>query len=173
MATKFVNHANLGGGMMRTTVRLESHPVNTAAIAGGADKGFGVKLFGFDDDLSNVASTDIIAITGAGITLSLEESDGYITADTPDLGLGTVVATGTVAVLSGTATFEDILTGQSMNDCNGTVEHQYLMLATPKAGTGATDCYLNLADGWAASGESAGTLVATGFVVVDWIVHCA
>lgn len=173
MASKDVNHFSLGGGLMRTTVRLVDYPVNAAAIAGGANLGFGVKIFGFNDDLANVAATDIVVVTGAGITLSLQESDGNITADTPDLGLGTVIASGVVATLDGTATFENILTGQTMNDVNGTVEHNYVMLASPLSLVGTADCYLNIADGWAASGEGAGGVVASGLVTVDWLVHTA
>jgi len=171
--SKDVNHFSLGGGQMRTTVRLVDFPVNAAAIAGGADLGFGVKLFGFNDDLAYIAATDIVTVTGAGFTLSLQESDGNITADTPDVGLGSVIASGAVSVLSGTATFEDIMTGQTVNDANGTAEHNYVALATPTALTGAADCYLNIADGWAASGEAAGGVVASGLVTVDWMVHTA
>lgn len=170
MGTKLVQHTPVAHNTYRTHVKLTAHPVNTAAIAGGADKGFGVKVFGFDDDLAFVANCNKVIVTGAGIDLSLSESDGNITADTPDLGLGTVVASGTVAVLSGTATFENILTGQTMNDCNDTREVNYVDLAQGLTLAVTSDCYLNLADGWAASGESAGTLVATGDIVVDWFV---
>lgn len=97
------------------------------------------------------------------------QGTGTVDADTPDVGLGTVVASGAVAVLSGTATFENILTGQTFNDCNGTAE-----VVTAKATTspfelvietaGAHTIYLNIADGWA----GADSLTATGTVTIEW-----
>jgi len=43
-----------------------------------------------------------------------------IQGDTPDVGLGTVIASGAVSVLGGTATFEDWINGIAAADANGT-----------------------------------------------------
>lgn len=172
MATSTVNIMDKGCGEYRVVVTLDDFPTNTAAIAGGADKGFGASILDLSDyaPFSNAAS---IYVLGGGFSLSLEESDGNITADTPDVGMGTTVASGVVSVLSGTAAFENVFTGQTMNDCNGTVESNYIPLATPVSCATTDEVYLNLADGWAASGEGADGLVASGYCVIDFIVFHA
>lgn len=100
------------------------------------------------------------------MNVALNAADGNIDADTPDVGLGTTIASGAVAVLGGTAAFENILTGQTAADCNGTATKA--VVGTILA-TGASDSkaiYLNVADGWAASGETA--CPVTGTVVIEW-----
>jgi len=89
------------------------------------------------------------------------------------MGLGSVIATGTVAVLSGTATFEDYITGQTVSDCAGTTVRKALG-ATSGIGTGIAlnqvgdvkDVFLNVADGWNAG--VTGDLTATGRIVLSW-----
>lgn len=129
------------------------------AIAGGADLAVGKKLYTLPAGAKIIKS--------AYMSMALDEVDGNITADTPDVGLGTVIATGAVAVLSGTATFEDILTGQTAADCNGTatvktVADQIKVIETGDAHT----IHFNAADGWAASGETACPILGT--VVIEW-----
>lgn len=95
-----------------------------------------------------------------------------IKTDTPDVGLGTVIASGAVATLDGTPTFENIITGQTAADCNNTAT---VKTALPTAGTpfivAAADAhtiYLNAADGWA--DDTGGDLTAdiAGTVVLAW-----
>jgi len=129
------------------------------AIAGGADLGVGRLLYTFPAGVIRIISAyfDGVAIT---------QSEGNITADTPDVGLGTTIASGAVAVLSGTAAFENILTGQTFDDCDGTGE---LAGAASTLIIDAADdhtMYLNAADGWAASGDAAATI--SGDVIVTW-----
>ena len=149
-----------GDGMTHKTVLT----VNTTlpAIAGGANLGVGKLLYTFP--------AGAIIVDGAYMSLAITQSQGNITADTPDGGLGTVIASGVVATLDGTGTFEDILTGQTFNDCNGTAE---VKTAIPTGGVplvieagAAHTVYFNVADGWAASGDAAATL--TGTVVLSW-----
>jgi hypothetical protein len=135
--------------------------VNTTlgAIAGGASLGLGKKIY----DLPAGACI----IDSAYMSIAITQTQGHITADTPEIGLGTVVASGAVAVLSGTATFENILTGQVAADCDGTatvktVADQVLVVETGSAHS----VYLNVADGWAASGDAAALL--TGTVVLRY-----
>ena len=80
------------------------------AIAGGADLAVGKLLYTFP--------AGVIAVNVSHMSLAIQQTEGNITADTPDGGLGTVIASGAVAVLSGTATFENILTGQTFDDCD-------------------------------------------------------
>lgn len=87
--------------------------------------------------------------------------------DTPDLGLGTTVATGSVAVLGGTAGFENILTGQTMGDCQGAVKSVGAAVnLNITAASEARTAFLNIADTWA--GIDAG-MKATGRVVLEWV----
>lgn len=139
--------------------------INTTlpAIAGGASLGVGKLIY--------TLPAGVQSIQTAYMSVAITQSQGNITADTPDVGLGTVIASGVVATLDGTATFENILTGQTAADCNGTAT---VAAATPTASPfqlirlsgDAKTVYLNVADGWAASGDAAATL--TGTVVLVW-----
>lgn len=129
------------------------------AIPGGPAKGIGKLLY--------TLPAGAIVIDRAYINLAITQSEGFITADTPEVGLGTVIASGAVAVLSGTATFEDILTGQVAADCDGTatvktVADQVLVIEAGDAHT----VHLNVADTWAASGDAAAAIAGT--VVLHW-----
>lgn len=135
--------------------------INTTlgAIAGGANLGLGKKIYDFPAGACIVES--------AYMSVAITQTQGNITADTPDVGVGTTVASGAVAVLGGTAAFENILTGQTAADCNGTatvktVNDQQLVIESG----GGHSVYLNVADGWAASGDAAALL--TGTVVLKW-----
>ncbi len=116
-------------------------------IAGGASLGVG-KLI-----LTLPAGARVI--TGSNMSLSLKQTQGNVTADTPDMGFGTVIASGAVALLDGTATFENIMTGQTMNDCDGTVENATVTTNLAIEASAAHTIHLNIADGWASSGDTA------------------
>jgi hypothetical protein len=107
-----------------------------------------------------------ILITRASISLGIEGTAALNVADTPDVGLGTVIATGAVATLDGTATFENILTGQTWAAACGGVRQQASVAATLTiAAAAAHTIHLNIADTWA--GIDAG-MKATGRVVIEW-----
>lgn len=140
----------------RTILRIQSA---LPAIAGGANLAVGKLLYTFP--------AGEIIVRAASMSAAIKQTTGNITADTPDVGIGTVIGSGVVAVLGGTATFENILTGQTAADCNGTatvktVSDQVLTIAT----AGAHTVYLNVADGWAASGDTGALIYGT--VVLDW-----
>lgn len=130
------------------------------AIAGGANLAVGKKIYTFPH-------ANIRILTAAFVDVAIQQTEGNITADTPDVGLGTTIASGAVSVLGGTAAFENILTGQTFADCDGTEKTAIAgsNLALVK-GESAVDVFFNVADGWAASGD-AGALV-TGKVVITW-----
>lgn len=138
--------------------------VNTMlpAIAGGASLAVGKLLYTFP--------AGAIIVESAWMSLAITQTQGHINADTPDGGLGTVIGTGAVATLDGTGTFENIITGQTFADCNGTAK---VKTAIPTANVplvieaaGAHTVYFNVADGWASSGD-AGALL-TGSVILNW-----
>jgi len=126
-------------------------------VTTNANKGDGKLLY-------TLPAGDII-IKSASIALGIDGTGSANAADTPDLGLGTVVASGSVAVLSGTATFENIMTGQTVSACDGTVQLASVNTILTIASSAAHTIYLNIADGWA--GVDAGML-ATGRVVIEW-----
>jgi hypothetical protein len=107
--------------------------------------------------------------------MSVGLSGVTITNDTPDVGLGTVIASGAIAVLGGTATFEDIITGQTAANTNGTAT---VKGSGPTAGApleittaGAHTIYFNAADGWGANTDAAGLL--NGTVVISYVRQAA
>lgn len=128
------------------------------AIAGGANLAVGKLLY--------TLPVGAQVISASQMNIALTAADGNIDADTPEVGLGSVIASGVVDVLSGTATFEDILTGQVATDCAGTAITAAVgtILATNTGGVKAV--FLNVADGWAAGGEAA--CPVTGTVVIHW-----
>lgn len=156
-ATSAVSTVEERGDKSRHTTVLTVQST-LGAIAGGANLAVGKLLYTFP--------AGAIRIHGAYMSMAITQTQGNITADTPDVGLGTVVASGAVALLSGTATFENILTGQTAADCNGTASVKTVDCALIMEAADAHTVYFNVADGWAASGDT-GALI-NGTVVLDW-----
>jgi len=147
-----------GDGSNHTTY-LVLNAFEMPAITGGVDQGLGHLLYTFPAGAITVVSAEFV-------DLNLDELDGNITNDTPEVGLGTTIASGAVAVLSGTAAFENILTGQVAPDCNGT---DFDASDTSGLSIAAIDdhtVYLNMADGWAAGGET--NLPVSGTIKIVW-----
>jgi len=143
---------------------VDSHRITTIDIADlnlitttNASKGDGKLIYTFP--------AGNIIVKRATIALGIIGTAALNVADTPDLGLGTVVASGAVAVLSGTGTFENILTGQTVSACDNTVQLASVAATLTIATAAAHTVYLNIADGWA--GIDAGML-ATGRVIIEW-----
>lgn len=136
--------------------------VNTTlpAIAGGADLAVGKLLY--------TLPAGACVIKQAYMSLAITQTEANITADTPDVGLGTTIGSGANALLSDVgAAAENIITGQTANDCDGTAEVKTIanqVLVVEAAGDHTI--YFNAADGWAADGDAAATL--TGTVVLHW-----
>lgn len=144
----------------QTILTLED--VVMPAIAGGANLAIGKKIYTFP--------AGALIIESAYMSVSFTQTEGHVTADTPDVGLGTVIGSGAVAVLGGTATFENIITGQTAADVNGTPT---VKTSIPTANVplvieaaGSHDLFLNVADGWAASGDAG--ILANGTVIINW-----
>lgn len=154
-ATGTITVTELGGDQSHiTTIDIADLSL---IVTTNASKGDGKLIYTFPAGNILVKSCSMaLAIVGTG---------ALNVADTPDLGLGTVVATGVIAVLSGTATFENIMTGQTVSACDGTVTLNGVDTILPIAAASAHTVYLNMADGWA--GVDAG-MKATGRVVIEW-----
>jgi hypothetical protein len=130
------------------------------AITGGVNQAVGTLLYTFP-------AGDVV-VNHAKLNVAITQSEGNINADTPDVGLGTVIGTGAVASLS--TTLEDIIAGQAATDSNGTatVKTAIPTAAVPfviESGSAHT-LHFNAAFGWAASGDLAATI--TGTVVIEW-----
>jgi len=152
-----VTVAEYGDGFLHVT-RLT---VNTTlgAIAGGANLALGKLLY--------TLPAGAQVIDRSYFSLAITQTDGNITADTPYVCLGTVVASGVVNTLAGTATFYNVGVAQkAATDCDGTATTQTNVCAVVREAADAKTIYANVADGWAASGDAAAKL--TGTVVLRW-----
>lgn len=94
------------------------------------------------------------------------------TAVNADAGLGSVIATGAVAVLDGTGTFEDRLTGQTIPTAAGggsltkALVKPALTGISVNIGASVKNVFLNAAATWNAN--NSGNLTATGKIVIKW-----
>ena len=154
-----------GDGRDITTVLTLTAFIIGAPGAAAAAKGFGNVVYTFPagQHLELVSAFSAIVLTAAG------------TAVASDTGLGSVVASGVISVLSGTTTFEDRLTGQTINTAaGGGAAVSALLAATAGIGTGISlnvaasvkDVFLNSAGTWNA--DNTGNLTATGTIVLKW-----
>lgn len=157
-----VSAVTKGDGRDFTTVlTLTAFVVGTQAAAAAA-LGLGNKIFTFP------AGAHIHYITYMSIGLTCAG-----TASTPKIGIGSVIASGAVAVLNGTATFMDYLTEQTAADIAGTatvkaaVATAGAMLGiSNNAAASVKDVFLNAAATWAA--DNVGNLTATGTITLRW-----
>lgn len=139
-----------------TTLTLDTFVL--PAVAGAGANGDGALLYTLP------AGAQIVE--HARLNVSIYADNGQVQSDTPDVGLGSVVATGAVSVLSGTATFENILTGQTYADLNGTAKKAIGVGSDFTTDTtGAKTIYLNRADTFA----NGSNLHANGTVIIPWI----
>ena len=156
-----VTAVEYGYGYNHTTVLTISTVL--PSIAGGASLGVGNLIY--------TLPAGVQIIEGSYITMAITQTQGHINANTPVVGLGTVIASGAVSVLSGTATFQNILTGATAANCTGTpTVSAAACTASPfslvRLAGDAKTIYFNSAAAWAASGDAAATLVGT--VTLNW-----
>lgn len=154
--------STVGDGRDFTTVLTLTNFIVGALAGAAAALGIGNRVFTFPAGAHlHYASYMSLGLTAAGTT------------NTPDLGIGSVIATGVVSVLGGTATFEDYITGQTAPDLAGGVVAK-TSVATAGALTGISinesgsvkDVFLNAAATWAA--DNTGDLTATGTITLRW-----
>jgi hypothetical protein len=145
----------------KTILTLADFPVGSAV--GAAALAFGALLYTLP------AGAQLMDITYMSVALT---GTVTIVADTPDFGIGSVVASGAVGVLGGTATFEDYITGQTSGAISGANTTTVMLGATAGIHTGialnvaasAKTIYLNCADTWAGAGD----VTATGVIHIMW-----
>ena len=152
-----------GGPFDHTTVLTLGAACVLPAIAGGAALGVGTLLYTLP------AGAQII--DAAQIAVGITQTQGNINANTPTVGLGHVVASGVVSVLSGTASFQSIAVGKAAANCTGTPTVQTAAAtASPFTLTsdigGVKAVYFNAAATWSASGDAAAKL--SGTVTLKW-----
>jgi len=133
-----------------------------SAIVGGTNLGVGLLAYTFP--------AGVHSLKVAAIDIAYQQTEANVTLDTPKIGLGSVIASGAVTDLTGTAGFDDILTEQTMDDCDGTAEVKAIVVPTAghivNEAAGVKTVYINAADGWAASGDAA--LGIVGKVWLEW-----
>jgi len=127
-------------------------------IPGGAELGLGKLVYTFPAGALDVKATYM--------SIALTQTDGNIDSDTPDVGIGSVVASGVVGVLGGTSTFEDMLTGRAAADCNGTATVAHVATSKLTATGDAHTVYFNAAFDWTASGDDACAIAGT--IIIEW-----
>jgi len=149
-----------GDGRSHTTVlTLTAEAVPGPAGGGNEDMGYLLYTFPAGAHVHEVTYMDV-ALQGGGV----------VDADTPEVGIGSVIAAGASATLAGTEM--DYVTAQVATDCSGTATVAGPLGATAGVLTGislntaanAKTVHLNYADNWA----GADTLAATGTVVLKW-----
>lgn len=154
-----------GDGRDITTVLTLTNFVVGALNSAAAALGVGNIVYAFPagQHLELVYGFSSLSLTAAG------------TAVTCKTGLGSVVASGAVSVLSGTATFQDRLTAQDIaTAAAGGTAVSALTAATAGVATGIAlnvaasvkNVYLNAAGTWNAN--NVGSLTANGTIVLKW-----
>ena len=149
----------------RTTVLTLTNFIIGAPGAAAAAKGIGNIVYAFPagQHFELVSSLSALSLKAAG------------TAVATDTGLGSVIASGAVSVLSGTATFEDRLTGQTITTAaGGGTAVSALACATAGIGTGIAlngtgaikNVFLNSAGTW--NVNNTGNLTASGTIILKW-----
>lgn len=147
-----------------TTLTLTNFIIGAPGAAAAA-KGIGNIVYAFPagQHFELVNSLSSLVLKAAGTSVAT------------DTGLGSVVASGVVSVLSGTATFEDRLTGQTINTAAaGGAAVSALTATTAGIGTGISlniaasikNVFLNSAGTWNAN--NVGNLTASGTIVLKW-----
>lgn len=150
--------------MIHTRIELGADLTLVSAVDNAA-KGGGAELFTFP--------AGYVTIHNARIEGSIGTSIADLTSTAGEIGLGTVVASGAVAVLGGTATFENILEGGRPNLDNVVADTDLDVKAggtirTSSIGTfaAAVSCFLNIASTWG-NVAVAGDVVARKGMVID------
>jgi hypothetical protein len=111
-----------------------------------------------------------IAVHSATMSIGVTAASTEAQSDTPDVGLGTTIGSGGVATLDGTPGFENILTGQTASDANGTDIDAAVNTTLFIAAAGDHTVHVNIADTWA--NDSGGDLTAdlAGTVILEWSI---
>lgn len=151
------------GAIQRVHIRIPTAFPIVSNVSTGANLGGGTRLFTFPD---------AIIPLGAMITGRVSLSAPTATYSAGEIGLGTVVASGIITGLGGTATFENILTGNAMPAIAAGESVPLNVAAGPVALAGTlgapASVFLNIAS--AALGTAAADVLFTGDISIWGIV---
>ena len=130
-----------------------------AAIVKGAND-YGILVY--------TLPTSAQIIKSAYMSMALDSVATDIEDDTPDVGIGTVMASGTNGDLSAPATDDDIIVGTGAADCKGTatvltVGNQVLVIETASAHT----VNFNFAATWTSGGDLLCGIKGT--IILEWL----
>jgi len=158
-----------GSGIEHLT-KLTMTAFSLGNTADNASLGIGAKFYTFPAGTIIVTDATLVGSLTAAIS---------VTTNTPEIGIGTVVASGAVSVLSGTATFEDIIDGNVSGTGGDTVAPDVAGTAFYKSssftsnvlikttGGKSRDLFLNAAAAWN-DVTAAGALTFTGVITLKW-----
>lgn len=149
-----VTAAEYGSGSFHKTVLTLSNvtllSTTAAAKAGGA--------------LIYTLPAGAVVTKSESISIALTATLGVDTTDTPVIGIGTTIGAGSVAVLTGTAGFVNMMASQTMADCNGTTKVKTVNTSLVVETADPHIIHLNAANTWA----GIDTIKASGTVTIEW-----
>lgn len=148
--TSVVEYGN--GAFHQTVITVDT----TLSTISATTLRVGKLIYTFPDGAVDVKATYM--------SMALTTSGTSNTADTPDIGIGTVIGTGSSATLNG-GTMENIITGQTADDCNGTAEVLHQVTSLVIATAGAHTVYFNAADTWVATDTAC---AIAGTIIIEW-----
>ena len=168
-ATTVAQEYSLGDDHV-TKLTMTNFSVGTGAD--NASLGIGAKFYTFPAGTIVVRDATLVG----GITLAADVQTG-----SPEVGIGTVVASGVISVLSGTATFEDIIDGNASatgGDTTGTLTGTTIYknsdgstrdsVLIKTTGGKARDLFLNVAVAWPDSTTGTLAVTFTGVITLKW-----
>lgn len=161
--------SNVGtAGTGVTAVERGNGDVHTTILTlSGVDITIGDNASLADGSLIYTFPAGPIAILAKSMSLGLSLTTGTPTTDTPEIALGTTLASGANATLGAVAaTAENILGPAVMDDIAGTAELLTSAAAFVMETAAAHTVYANVADAWADVDDTAATL--DGTVTLVW-----
>ena len=153
-----------GDGFNHMTV-MTLTAMAVSAITEGAAEATGVKIYDFP------AGAIILEAVYMSLALNMNGTDQD--AINADMGVGSTIGTGAVALLDTTAGFEDMLSGQNVL-CNGVAAVVFAKQSTAGgpmfiASGDVRTVHVNYANSaWAAQSDGDGTGALTGTVILVW-----
>ena len=147
-----------GSGKNHTTV-LVVDQADALTLADGADIADGYLLY--------TLPAGNVLIDGSMMSMAPTAADSLLQAAATEAGVGSVIGTGNVAVLSGTGTFEDTITGQ-VGIIDGTADAAAVTTSRAMVTASAKTIHYNLAMASTAAAGSDLSCDIAGTVTINW-----
>lgn len=186
-SAKWLTSTNVGTVTTGATTVAEEHgdgiwhytklTMTAFAVGTGADNaslGIGAKFYTFPAGTIIVKHATLVGAT---------TFDANVTTGSPEIGIGTAVASGVVSVLSGTATFEDIIDGNASatgGDTTGNLTATTIYknsdgstrdaVVIKTSGGKSHDLFLNMAVAWPDSASGTLAVTFTGVITLQWML---